>query len=86
MKNSLSAITSRLASLTSRLVVTAVVLVAVVSVLIAGAATFALHSYLSDRLDRDVMMSLGRLPHDEGEDQPRGERGEAVSHRLSSPA
>jgi two-component system, OmpR family, sensor kinase len=52
------------ASLTSRLVVTAVLLVAVVSVLIAGAATLALHSYLSSRLDRDVVASLGRLPQD----------------------
>jgi two-component system OmpR family sensor kinase len=67
VKSSVHAITSRLASLTSRLVVTAVVLVAVVSVLIAGAATLALHSYLSDRLDRDVMLSLGRLPHDQDE-------------------
>ncbi len=55
---------NRFASLTSRLVVTAVLLVAVVSVLIAAAATLALHSYLSSRLDRDVVASLGRLPQD----------------------
>jgi two-component system OmpR family sensor kinase len=54
----------RFASLTSRLVVTAVLLVAVVSLLIAGAATLALHAYLSSRLDRDVLASLSRLPQD----------------------
>jgi two-component system OmpR family sensor kinase len=50
------------ASLTSRLVVTAVLLVAVVAVLIAGAATVALHSYLSGRLDQDVRGLAHRLP------------------------
>ncbi len=54
---------NRFASLTSRLVVTTVLLVAVVAVLIAGAATIALRSYLSTRLDRDVMQSLQQLPH-----------------------
>ncbi|HEY3530722.1 MAG TPA: HAMP domain-containing sensor histidine kinase [Nocardioides sp.] len=48
------------ASLTSRLVVTAVALVAVVVLLIGAAATLALHSYLSHRLDDDVASSLGR--------------------------
>ena len=67
VKSTLEKVRARLASLTSRLVVTAVLLVAVVSLLIAGAATIALHSYLSDRLDRDVMLSLGRLPHDGGQ-------------------
>ncbi len=56
---------NRFASLTSRLVVTTVLLVAVVAVLIAGAATIALRSYLSTRLDRDVMQSLQQLPHGE---------------------
>ncbi|MGI8522201.1 MAG: sensor histidine kinase [Nocardioides sp.] len=51
-------------SLTAKLVATAVLLVAVVVALIASAATLALHSYLSDRLDRDVVASVGRLPHD----------------------
>jgi two-component system, OmpR family, sensor kinase len=59
---------NRFASLTSRLVITAVLLVAVVSTLIAGAATLALHSYLSDRLDRDVIASVARLP--KGPDGP----------------
>jgi two-component system, OmpR family, sensor kinase len=54
---------NRFASLTSRLVVTTVLLVAVVAILIAGAATIALRSYLSTRLDRDVMLSLQQLPH-----------------------
>jgi two-component system OmpR family sensor kinase len=54
---------NRFASLTSRLVVTAVLLVAVVAALIAGAATFALHSYLSSRLDRDVLASLDQTAH-----------------------
>jgi two-component system OmpR family sensor kinase len=53
----------RFASLTSRLVVTAVLLVAVVAALIAGAATLALHAYLSGRLDRDVLASLGQTAH-----------------------
>ncbi|HEX3221332.1 MAG TPA: HAMP domain-containing sensor histidine kinase [Nocardioides sp.] len=57
---------SAFASLTSRLVLTTVLLVAVVALLIATAATFALRTYLSDRLDRDVTSSLGRLPHDAG--------------------
>jgi two-component system, OmpR family, sensor kinase len=56
------------ASLTSRLVVTAVLLVAVTVALIGTAATVALHSYLSDRLDSDVTSAVGRLPHD----QPSG--------------
>ncbi|HEX3220924.1 MAG TPA: hypothetical protein VHR35_00015, partial [Nocardioides sp.] len=55
---------NRFVSLTSRLVATAVLLVAVVAALIAGAATIALHSYLSSRLDRDVMASLPQLPHE----------------------
>jgi two-component system OmpR family sensor kinase len=49
------------ASLTSRLVVTAVALVAVVVLLIGAAATVALRSYLSDRLDQDVTSSLDRV-------------------------
>jgi two-component system OmpR family sensor kinase len=53
----------RFASLTSRLVVTAVLLVAVVAALIAGAATLALHAYLSGRLDRDVLASLNQTAH-----------------------
>jgi two-component system OmpR family sensor kinase len=55
-----------LASLTSRLVVTTVALVAVVVLLIGVAATIALHSYLSDRLDSDVMTSLEQLPQGGG--------------------
>ncbi len=52
----------RFASLTSRLVVTLVVLVAVSTLLIAGAATLALRSYLSGRLDSDVSALVHRLP------------------------
>jgi two-component system, OmpR family, sensor kinase len=48
------------ASLTSRLVVTTVALVAVVVLLIGIAATFALRSSLSNRLDDDVRSSLTR--------------------------
>ena len=48
------------ASLTSRLVITAVLLVATVALLIATAATVALRTSLSDRLDSDVMSSLQR--------------------------
>src|SRR3954447_5742809 len=48
----------RFASLTSRLVATTVLLVAVVALLIATAATLALHSYLTDRLHRDLQAPL----------------------------
>jgi two-component system OmpR family sensor kinase len=49
------------ASLTARLVVTAVALVAIVVLLIGIAATVALRSYLSSRLDTDVTSSLNRF-------------------------
>jgi len=69
---------SAFASLTARLVVTAVALVAVVVILIGAAASVALHSYLSDRLDDDVVSSLHQLtagPHplgapDDGDGNP----------------
>jgi len=48
------------ASLTSRLVITAVLLVATVALLIATAATVALRTSLSNRLDNDVVSSLQR--------------------------
>jgi two-component system OmpR family sensor kinase len=63
----------RFASLTSRLVATTVLLVAVVAVLIATAATLALHSYLSDRLDGDVRASLNQAIQQESRGGPLGE-------------
>lgn len=62
------------ASLTSRLVITLVVLVAVSTLLIAGAATIGLRSYLSGRLDSDVMASLGRFSHQDGPLSPPNDR------------
>ena len=69
---------NRFASLTSRLVITAVLLVAVVSLLIAGAATFALHSYLSGRLDSDVRALVQRLPQGNPQSYPQlgGDNGD----------
>jgi two-component system, OmpR family, sensor kinase len=61
------------ASLTSRLVVTAVALVAVVALVIGTAATVALHSYLSSRLDQDVMALAHRLPRESGQIRPPGD-------------
>jgi two-component system, OmpR family, sensor kinase len=46
------------ASLTSRLVVTTVALVLLVSVLIGTVTTFAMRSYLTDQLDRDIRHAL----------------------------
>jgi two-component system, OmpR family, sensor kinase len=61
-------------SLTSRLVVTAVLLVAVVSLLIGITTTFAMRSYLTDRLDREVSEGLRRAvegpPRAPGTDGP----------------
>src|SRR5580765_2734911 len=72
----------RFASLTSRLVITLVLLVAVVTLLIAGAATVGLRSYLSGRLDSDVMASLGRFSaHGQGPLAPPGD-GDADNHPL----
>ncbi len=48
------------ASLTSRLVITAVALVALVSLLIGTVTTIAMQSYLTDRLDNEVIKSLQR--------------------------
>jgi two-component system OmpR family sensor kinase len=65
------------ASLTSRLVLTTVVLVALVVVMIGAAATLALRSYLSDRLDEDVQASLQRVPPVAGrsfQNPPGGDR------------
>jgi two-component system OmpR family sensor kinase len=67
------------ASLTSRLVATAVLLVAVVALLIATAATLALHSYLSDRLDRDVEALLGQAVQQHLHGGPLGEPGDGDS-------
>jgi two-component system OmpR family sensor kinase len=67
----------RFASLTSRLVATSVLLVAVVALLIASAATLALHSYLTDRLDRDVQASLGRATQQVEHGIPLGGAGDA---------
>ena len=47
-------------TLTARLVATTLVLVALASVGIGAATTFAMRSYLLDRLDRDVIGSLAR--------------------------
>ena len=72
----------RFASLTSRLVITLVLLVTVVTLLIAGAATVGLRSYLSGRLDSDVMASLGRFSaHGQGPLAPPGD-GDADNHPL----
>jgi two-component system, OmpR family, sensor kinase len=49
-----------LASLTSRLVVTTVALVLLVSVLIGTVTTFAMRSYLTDQLDRQVQDAMVR--------------------------
>ena len=62
------------ASLTARLVLTAVALVAVVVVLIGVAATVALRSSLSHRLDADVVASLGRVRHGGGPLGPPGDQ------------
>ncbi len=71
---------SAFASLTSRLVVTLVLLVTLVTLLIAGAATIGLRSYLSGRLDSDVMASLGRFSaHGQGPLAPPGD-GDADNH------
>ncbi|GAA2129620.1 sensor histidine kinase [Nocardioides bigeumensis] len=51
----------RFASLTSRLVLTAVALVAVVCLLIAAATTLAMHRYLDNRLDEQVLSAASRL-------------------------
>jgi two-component system, OmpR family, sensor kinase len=48
-------------TLTARLVVTAVALVAVVGIVVAASATFAMRSYLTDRLDNQVRDALGRV-------------------------
>jgi two-component system, OmpR family, sensor kinase len=69
----------RFASLTSRLVLTAVLLVAVVAVLIATAATLALHSYLTDRLDGDVRASLGQAVQQVEHGAPLGGPGDGDS-------
>jgi two-component system OmpR family sensor kinase len=47
-------------SLTGRLVATAVALVAVVSVLVAAVTAFAMHGYLTDRLDTQVQDTVRR--------------------------
>jgi two-component system OmpR family sensor kinase len=47
-------------TLTARLVVTAVALVAVVGILVAGSATIAMRSYLTDQLDGKVRDALAR--------------------------
>jgi two-component system OmpR family sensor kinase len=70
---------NRFASLTSRLVATTVLLVAVVALLIATAATFALRSYLTDRLDRDVQASLGQATHQVEGGAPLGGPGDGDS-------
>jgi two-component system OmpR family sensor kinase len=70
---------SAFASLTSRLVLTAVVLVAVVVLLIATAATLALHSYLTDRLDQEVQLSLGQAVAQHLHGAPLGEPGDGDS-------
>jgi two-component system, OmpR family, sensor kinase len=69
----------RLASLTSRLVAATVLLVAVVALLIATAATLALHSYLTDRLDRDVQASLGQAVQQVEHHIPLGGPGDGDS-------
>ena len=66
----------RFASLTSRLVATMVALVAVVALLIATAATLALHSYLTDQLDRDVRASLGQAVQQVQSGRPLGGPGD----------
>ena len=73
---------SRLSSLTTRLVLTAVALVVLVSVLIGAAATAALHSSLTGRLDREVLSSLQRAgdgdrDSDRDGDGPGGPRPDA---------
>ncbi len=73
---------SRLSSLTTRLVLTAVALVVLVSVLIGAAATAALYSSLTGRLDREVLSSLQRAgdgDRDSGRDGdgPGGPRPDA---------
>jgi two-component system OmpR family sensor kinase len=70
---------NRFASLTSRLVATTVLLVAVVALLIATAATIALRSYLTDRLDRDVQASLGQATHQVEGGAPLGGPGDGDS-------
>jgi two-component system OmpR family sensor kinase len=69
----------RFASLTSRLVATTVLLVAVVALLIASAATLALHSYLTARLDRDVQLSLGQAAQQVEHGVPLGGPGDGDS-------
>ena len=69
----------RFASLTSRLVATTVLLVAVVALLIATAATLALHSYLTNRLDHDVQASLQQAVQQHGGGGPLGEPGDGDS-------
>ena len=69
----------RFASLTSRLVATTVLLVAVVAILIATATTFALHSYLTDQLDRDVRASLGQAVQQVEHGAPLGGPGDGDS-------
>jgi two-component system, OmpR family, sensor kinase len=60
-----------LASLTSRLVLTTVALVLLVSVLIGTATTFAVRSYLTGQLDRQVRAALDRGPLPGGGSGPR---------------
>jgi two-component system OmpR family sensor kinase len=55
-----TALRRRFASLTARLVLTAVSLVAVVCLLIAGATTLAMHRYLDNRLDEQVLAAADR--------------------------
>lgn len=59
-------------TLTQRLVVTAVALVALVAILIALATTLAMRDYLSQRLDQEVLASVGRADGPEGGPGPRG--------------
>lgn len=60
-------------SLTARLVVTTVLLVAVAGVLIGGATALAVHTYLTRRLDQQVLDSVGRaVPGHHRGDGPGG--------------
>jgi len=68
----------RFASLTSRLVITTVLLVAVVALLIATAATVALHSYLTNRLDHDRIGDLVEIFESRCADVVAGQRGRVI--------
>ncbi len=60
-------------SLTGRLVATVVLLVAVVSLLVVGLTTFAMRSYLTDRLDAQLLQTRAAPPGGQQPAEPPGE-------------